>query len=39
MKKWAHINDSDIKKIIKSNLGKSRLKRFDEQVKEVLDII
>ncbi|AOY77783.1 HEAT repeat domain-containing protein [Clostridium formicaceticum] len=40
MKKWAQEKDADIRKIIKSNLGKSRLtKKFDQQVKEVLGVL
>jgi hypothetical protein len=40
MKKWAQKNDPDIKKIIKSNLGKSRLtKKFGQQVNEVLAVL
>jgi len=40
MKKWAQKNDPDIKKIIKSNLGKSRLtKKFGQQVNEVLIVL
>jgi len=40
MKMWAQKNDDDIKKIIKSNLGKSRLtKKFDKQVYEVLIVL
>lgn len=37
MKRWAQQNDRDIRKILKSNLGKSRLtKKFKKQVDEVL---
>lgn len=40
MKEWAQKNDPDIKKIIKSNLGKSRLiKKFGQQVNEVLVLL
>ena len=40
MKKWARKDDPDIKKVLKSNLGKSRLtKIFSQQVNEVLDIL
>ena len=40
MKKWAEKDDPDIKKIIKSNLGKSRLtKKFGQQVNEVLVLL
>ncbi len=40
MKKWALSHDPDIKKIIKSNLGKSRLtKKFGPRVSELLAII
>lgn len=40
MKKWAMEDDPDIKKIIKSNLGKSRLtKTYGEQVNEVMTIL
>ena len=39
MQKWARKDDPDIKKIIKSNLGKSRLtKKFGQQVNEVLGV-
>lgn len=37
LSKWAKSNDADIKKILKSNLGKSRLtKKYEQQVHEVL---
>ncbi len=40
LKKWAQSPDPDIKKIIKANLGKSRLtKRYGDQVNEVLDVL
>jgi len=40
MKEWAQKNDPDIKKIIKSNLGKSRLtKKFGHQVNEVFVVL
>ncbi len=40
MKEWAQKNDPDIKKIIKSNLGKSRLtKKFEQQVNEVFVVL
>lgn len=40
LKKWARKDDPDIKKIIKSNLGKSRLtKKFGQQVNEVLVVL
>lgn len=38
--KWAKANDPDIKKILRSNLGKSRLtKKYEEQVEEVLCLL
>jgi len=38
--KWAEVNDADIKKILKSNLSKSRLtKKYNEQVEEVLCLL
>jgi len=40
LKKWAKATDPDIKKIIKANLGKSRLtKKYGDQVNEVLAIL
>ncbi len=40
MKKWAIEDDPDIKKIIKSNLGKSRLtKEYGEQVNDVMAVL
>ena len=38
--KWAKANDADIKKILRSNLGKSRLtKKYEEQVEKVLCLL
>ena len=40
MKKWAQKDDPEIRKVLKSNLGKSRLtKRFGQQVNEILVIL
>lgn len=40
LKKWAKATDPDIKKIIKANLGKSRLtKKYGDQVNEVLAML
>ncbi|MHB8841214.1 MAG: hypothetical protein ACYC56_05410 [Candidatus Aquicultor sp.] len=40
LKKWAQAPDPDIKKIIKANLGKSRLTRkYGDQVNEVLAVL
>ena len=40
LEKWAQSNDSDIRKIIKSNLGKSRLtKKYSQQVDGVLAVL
>ncbi|TGE36839.1 hypothetical protein E4K67_17200 [Desulfosporosinus fructosivorans] len=40
LSKWVMVNDTDIKKILKSNLGKSRLtKKYEQQVNEVLSML
>jgi len=40
LKKYASLNDLDINKIIKSNLGKSRLtKKYAQNVEEILEIM
>lgn len=40
LKKWAEVDDVQIKRIIKSNLGKTRLtKKYGDKVNEVMEIL